>query len=71
MQYASISLRNKSHLDCWIYVGAIEVYYLCAKYEIRIKVPKYENIYVISSQQNVKHLGTIHKEIQDFEICFE
>lgn len=71
MQYASITLRNKSYLDCWIYVGVIEVYYLCAKYEIRIKVPKDENVYAVSSKQNIKHLGTIPQEIQYLEIFFE
>lgn len=71
MFYTSVVLKNKSSLDCWVYVGAIEVYYLCAGYKIKLKILSDENIYVVSSKQNIKYLGSISPDKQFFEIFFD
>lgn len=70
METHTLTLKNKSHLDCWGYVGAIEVYYLCAGYRISLQIPRNERVYVVSSKQNVKHLVLNSQEMQFFEIFF-
>lgn len=70
MQYVSVMLKNKSSMDCWVYVGAVDVYYLLAKYQLKIKVTEGENIYVISSQQNIQYLGVVKPETQQIDITF-
>jgi hypothetical protein len=70
MQCVSLIIKNKSSMDCWVYIGAIEVHYLLAKYQLKIKVTEGENIYVVSSQQNIQHLGVVKSETQQLEIVF-
>jgi|JI8StandDraft_2_1071088.scaffolds.fasta_scaffold44045_1 hypothetical protein len=70
MQYVSVVLKNKSLMDCWVYVGAIDVYYLLAKYKLKIRVAEGENIYVVSSHQNIKNLGVVKPETKQLNIIF-
>lgn len=71
METHTLTLKNKSHLDCWVYVGAIDLYFLCAGYEIELKIMKGENVYVVSSKQNIKHFVLNSREIEFLEIFFE
>lgn len=57
-------------MDCWVYVGAIDVYYLLAKYKLKIRVAEGENIYVVSSHQNIKNLGVVKPETKQLNIIF-
>jgi hypothetical protein len=70
MEQIRVIIKNKSSMDCWVYVGATDVYYLLAKSKISIKVMEGENLYAVSNQKDIKLFGVITHHVSQINIFF-